>query len=179
MAFLTLPEGPEDSPVDVQLRDALNHDETVWTAKIIRTEGTLDASSLELFAIARIADPFGRQSGHPPLRIGQPVLASIPGRVLKDVIVMPRAGVRQLDRIILLDPNELTIQSHRIEAIWSDAEHVVVRDATIADGSLLATTHLIYAPDGSKVEILPDPNVPAQDMAGMAPKDKASGNEQL
>ena len=179
MAFLTLPEDPEDSPVDVQLRDALNHDETVWTAKIIRTEGTLDASSLELFAIARVSDPFGRQSGHRPLRIGQPVLASIPGHVLKDVTVIPRAGVRQLDRIILLDPNELTIQSHRIEAIWSDAEHVVVRDATIANGSLLATTHLIYAPDGSKVEILPDPNVPTQDMAGLGPNDKASGNEQL
>ncbi|GAF95631.1 unnamed protein product, partial [marine sediment metagenome] len=60
-----------------------------------------------------------------------------------------------------------------------DEEHVVVRDPTIADGSLLATTHLIYAPDGSKVEILPDPNVATQDMAGLGPNNKASGNEQL
>ncbi len=179
MAFLTLPEGPEDPHVDVQLRDALNHDETVWTAKIIRTEGTLDESSLELFAIARISDPFGRESERPPLRIGQPVVATMPGRVLKNVIVVPRMAVRQLDRIILLDPNELTIESRRIEAIWSDEEHVVIRDPTIADGSLLATTHLIYAPDGSKVEILPDPNVATKDMAGLESKDKASGNEQL
>jgi len=179
MAFLTLPEEPEDPPVNVQLRDALNHDETFWTAKIIRTEGTLDESSLELFAIARVLDPFGRESGRPPLRIGQPVVASIPGRVLKNVIVVPRMAVRQLDRIILLDPNELTIESRRIEIIWSDEEHVVVRDPTIADGSLLATTHLIYAPEGSKVEILPDPNVATQDMAGFESKDKAGGNEQL
>ncbi len=179
LAFLTLPEGPEDPPVDVQLRDALNDDETVWTAKIIRTEGTLDESSLELFAIARISDPFGRKSQHPPLRIGQPVVATMSGRVLKNVIVVPRMAVRQLDRIILLDPNELTIESRRIEIIWSDEEHVVVRDPTIADGALLATTHLIYAPDGSKVEILPDPNVAAQDMAGFESKNKAGGNEQL
>jgi RND family efflux transporter MFP subunit len=179
MAFLTLPEGPEDSPVDVQLRDALNHDETIWTAKIIRTEGTLDESSLELFAIARVSDPFGRESEYPPLRIGQPVVASIPGRVLKDVIAVPRMAVRQLDRIILVDPNELTIESHRIETIWSDEEYVVVRDPTITDGALVATTHLIYAPDGSKVEILPDPNAATQDMAGFESKNKAGGNEQL
>jgi multidrug efflux pump subunit AcrA (membrane-fusion protein) len=179
MAFQTLPEGREDPPVDVQLQDALNHDETVWTAKIIRTEGTLDENSLELFAIARVSDPFGRKSERPPLRIGQPVVATIPGRVLKDVIVLPRVGVRQIDRIILLDPNELTITSRHIEAIWSDEEHVVVRDPTIADGSLLATTHLIYAQDGSKVEILPDPNVATKGMAGFESKDKTGGNEQL
>ncbi len=179
MAFLTLPEGPEDTPVDVQLRDALNHNETVWTAKIIRTEGTLDASSLELFAIARISDPFGRKSQHPPLRIGQPVVATMSGHVLKNVIVVPRMAVRQLDRIILVDPNDLTIESCRIEIIWSDEEHVVVRDPTIPDGALLATTHLIYAPDGSEVEILPDPNVATQSVVGFESKDKAGGNEQL
>lgn len=179
MAFLTLPEGAEDLPVDVQLRDVLNHDETVWKAKIIRTEGTLDESSLELFAIARVSDPFGRESEHPPLRIGQPVVATMAGRVLKDVIVLPRVAVRQLDQIILLDPNELTIESRRIDTIWSDEEQVVIRDTTIADGSLLATTHLIYAPDGSKVEILPDPNVATQDLAGFESRDKAAVNEQL
>jgi len=82
LAFLTLPEGPEDPPVDVTLRDALNPDDTVWKAQIVRTEGTLDQSSLELFAIARISDPFGRKSEHPPLRIGQPVVATILGQVL-------------------------------------------------------------------------------------------------
>ena len=179
MAFLTLPEGPEDPPVEVQLRDALNHGETVWTAKIIRTEGALDKDSLDLFAIARIFDAFGRKSERPPLRIGQPVVASIPGRVLKDVIVIPRFAVRHLDQIILVDPNELTIESRRIETIWSDEEHIVIRDPTIADGALLATTHLIYAPNGSKVEILPDPNVATKSMAGFESKDKAGGNEQL
>jgi RND family efflux transporter MFP subunit len=179
MAFLTLPEGPEDPPVEVWLRDALNHDETVWMAKIIRTEGALDENSLDLFAIARIFDAFGRKSEHPPLRIGQPVVASIPGRVLKDVIVVPRMAVRHLDQIILVDPNELTIESRRIETIWSDEEYVVVRDPTIADGSLLAITHLIYAPNGSKVEILPDPNAATKGMAGFESKDKASENKQL
>jgi len=179
MAFLTLPEGPEDPPIDVQLRDALDENsDTVWAAKIIRTEGTLDRNSLELFAIARVFDPFGRKSAHPLLRIGQPVVASIPGRVLKDVIVVPRMAVRQLDRIFLVDPNELTINRYTIEPVWSDEDYVIVRDPTIANGALLATTHLIYAPNGSKVEILPDPNVPAKKVVALESGDKADANKQ-
>lgn len=179
MAFLTLPEGPEDPPIDVELRDALDENsKTVWTAKIIRTEGTLDRNSLELFAIARIFDPFGRKSEHPVLRIGQPVVATIPGRVLKNVIVIPRMAVRQLDRIFLVDPNELTINRYTIEPVWSDEDYVIVRDPAITDGALLATTHLIYAPDGSKVEILPDPNAATKQVAGLESRDKPGGNEQ-
>lgn len=49
--------------------------DTVWQAKIVRTKGALDENALELFAVARVDDPFGLASGHPPLRIGQPVTA--------------------------------------------------------------------------------------------------------
>ena len=34
--------------------------------------------------------------------------------------------------------------------------HVVVRDALIGNGTLLATTRLVYAPDGAAVEIIPN-----------------------
>jgi len=180
MAFLTLPEGPEDPPVDVQLRDTLNEtSDTVWMAKIIRTEGTLDRNSLELFAIARISDPFALASEGPPLRIGQPVVARIPGRVLEDVVALPVGAVRQLDQIVLLEPNEpngLCINSQRIEIIWKNETHVIVRDPNITDGALLATTHLVYAPEGSEVEILPDPNV-ATDSATDAESPEADKTE--
>lgn len=154
LRFLSLPEGPEDPPLTVELRDALDPTGPVWHASIIRTEGALDASSLDLFAIAQILDPFGRLSGDPPLRIGQPVLALIPGHVLKNVIVVPRSAVRQLNRVFLIDTNDLTLHSRAIDPIWSDELRVVIRDPEIADGTLLATTHLIYTPEGSKVEIL-------------------------
>ncbi len=181
MAFLTLPEGPEDPPVDVTLRDALNPDNTVWKAQIIRTEGTLDQSSLELFAIARISDPFGRQSKTPPLRIGQPVVATILGQVLENVMAVPRMAVRELDQILLLEPNEpneLMIRSQRIEILWSDETHVIVKDPEIEDGILLATSHLIYAPEGSQVERLPDPNMSTEAVTEANDPDAANKQSQ-
>ncbi len=157
LPLLILPERVGDPPVEVVLRDTLNPaNETVWRAQIIRTEGTLDASSLELFAIAKIDDPFGIVSEKPPLRIGQPVTASISGKVLKNVMVLPRVGVKRLDQIHIVDPKDLTLHNLTIEAVWADEHNVLVRDPHIPDGSLLSITKLYYAPEGAKVEILPD-----------------------
>lgn len=157
LPLLDLPEDVEDPSVFVELRDALNEEnENIWMAQIIRTEGTLDSNSLELFAIAKVDDPFGQISGKPPLRIGQPVIASISGKVLKSVIALPRLGVKRLDQVYLVDPEKLTLHNRTIEAIWADKKHVIIRDPNIPDGSLLATTKLSYAPEGAQVEILPD-----------------------
>lgn len=168
LPMLFLPEDAGDPPVDVELRDALNpENETVWQAQIIRTEGTLDANSLELFAIAKVNNPFGLNSAMPPLRVGQPVTASISGKTLKSVMAIPRIAVKRLDQIYLIHPKKLTLHTRTIQALWADEEHVIVRDPNIPDGSLLATTKLSYTPEGARVEILPtiDPDaVPATTM---------------
>ncbi|MCA9217946.1 MAG: efflux RND transporter periplasmic adaptor subunit [Planctomycetales bacterium] len=158
MKFLTLPESIEDSPIDVTFRDAIDkNSDSVWHGKILRTEGTLDQDSLELFAIARIVDPFGHESGQPPLRPGQPVAASVPGMVIRNAIALPRSAVRQLDQIFLVDKTALTLSERTIVPIWSDEDSVIVQDPdTVHDGALLATTTLVYPPEGAKVEIIPD-----------------------
>lgn len=157
MRFLDLPEEASDEPVDVVLRDALDAaNETEWKGRIVRTEGALNAQSLDLFAIARIDDPFGRKSGAAPLRIGQPVTAKVPGRLLPKVIAIPRAAVRQLSRITVVDPETLTISKRTVVPIWENDTHLIIRDETLVDGTWLATAFLTYSPEGTKVEILPD-----------------------
>ncbi|MCS1408065.1 MAG: Multidrug resistance protein MdtA [Verrucomicrobia subdivision 3 bacterium] len=172
MAFLTLPEETGDPAVEVRLRDALNEaNDTVWKAQIIRTEGVLDEITLELFAIARIVDPFGRQSGQPPLRIGHPVVGFIPGKVLKDVYAIPRVAVRKLENIFLVDKSDLTLSQLTISPIFSDEDYLIVRHPAITLDKYLATTHLIYAPDGAKAEILPEVgDEPVAQATEVAPK---------
>ena len=85
------------------------------------------------------------------------------GKILKDVIAIPRSAVRQLNRIYLVDREALTLDRLEIEELWSDAEHIVVRDPSIRDRALLATSRLVYAPNVSKVEILPDDPEPEPD----------------
>ena len=166
---VTLPEDASDPPLAVTLRDGLDdQSSTEWSARILRTEGALDSSTLELFAIARIEDPFGLQSEHPPLRIGQPVIAAIPGKTLKDVFVIPRKAVSQLSRIRIVDPATLKLGSSYIRPLHSDDDNIIFRDPSLEDGTLLALTRLVYAPDGGGVIIIPEENdeIPVDSAAG-------------
>lgn len=175
LQYLDLPEFSDDAPVPVELRDAINpNSDWTWRAEIVRTEGSLDADSLELFAVARIIDPFGRTSGEPPLRIGQPVAATIEGSTLQNVTAIPRAAVRQLDQVYLIDSEELTLSPRTIEPLWSDKEYMIVRDSTIPDGSMISTTQLVYAPEGAKVEIIPEIDVTATAAANQPDADGQS-----
>lgn len=163
LSFLKLPELASDPPVEVELRDAIDEtSENVWDAKIVRTEGTLDQSSLELFAIAVVEDPFGLNSPKAVLRMGQPVTAAIKGLVLENVIMVPRNAVSQLNKVFVVDRDKLTLSQRTIEPIWSDEQHMIIRDPRIQHGDLLATTRLVYAPEGSPVEIIPDADATAE-----------------
>ena len=177
LPFLELPELTGDKTVSVTLRDAITETKDItWQAQIVRTEGTLDENSLELFAIARIEDPFGRRSGNPPLRIGQPVIASIHGKVLRDVVAIPRIAVRKLDQVILVDRKEMTLNPITISPLWSDRDHVIIESDAIEDGEFVSTTHLVYAPAGAKVEIIPDIEMSTADAQSSSEADTQNSN---
>lgn len=155
--FVNLPASADDPPVSVKLYDALGRiDEETrdsWDARIVRTEGALDESSRELFAIARVDDPFGLVSKKAELRIGQPVRAAVSGIVLENVFVLPRDALRGVNRIYLIERPDLTIQKVEIEPVWSTDEKLVVREG-LQPGDWLATSRMPYAPEGAPIEIV-------------------------
>lgn len=160
LAFARLPTRENDAPVAVTLTDALNarsgKEPHQWKAKIVRTEGALDESSRELFAIARIDDPFGLVSGNPELRIGQPVRAAVEGIVLDNVFVLPRNALRGVNRVYVIDPATLTIRRTDVVPLWSTPTELVVRDG-LQEGDWIASSRLPYAPDGAPVQLVEKP----------------------
>ena len=154
---LTLPEDTDDPPLSVTLQDGLDEDSTTaWDASILRTEGALDARTLELFAIARIEDPYGLKSEKVPLRVGQPVTAAIPGKKLEDVFVIPREAVSRLSRIRVVDPETMKLGTAYIHPLHSDDDHIVFKSSSLEDGTLLILTRLVYAPDGGDIVVVVD-----------------------
>lgn len=177
LKFVRLPASSDDPPVSVTLHDALGRiDEETrdsWEARIVRTEGALDENSRELFAIARVDDPFGLETDHPELRIGQPVRADVRGMVLEDVFVLPRSALRGVNRIYLIERPELTIHKLTIEPVWSTTDKLVVREG-LGPGDWVATSLMPYAPEGAPVEII-EPAM-ATDDADSATVAKPSGS---
>lgn len=158
LPFVDLPEKENDSPVEVILNDALadpsqpaSHQ---WKARIVRTEGTLDPTSRELFAIAVIEDPFSLGSDLPQLRIGQPLRARIGGVTLENVFVIPRTAMRDINRIFLIEKDGPHISKTDISPLWANSEVVIVKNG-LSPGDWLATSRLPYTPDKAPVEIIP------------------------
>lgn len=162
LTHITLPNNPDDPPLDVTLVDALNDDSgQTWAGKIVRTEGALDERSRKLFIIARVDDPFGLNpknkasatNSNSPLRIGQPVRAILQGETIPNVFVIPRNTLRRPNEVLVVDPKELTLKRQKIIPVWSDPENLIVQEDLI-EGWHLVTNRLAAAPEGAKVQII-------------------------
>lgn len=169
-AEVRLPISPKDLPftpfqnqttlaaTPAVIRDGLtthqSEDQPTWTAQLIRSEGVIDETSRELFLIARIRDPYGIESGAPPLRIGQPIVAEIQGNLLKDVFVIPRKTLRTTSEALLVDNEALTLQRYPIEPFWSDVDNLVVTH-DLPENHSIVTTRIPYTGNGARIEIVP------------------------
>lgn len=148
-------EGKQSIPVT--LSDAINsNNKTIWKANIKHVEGELDESSRELFVIADIEDPFGIISNSPPLRINQPVKATIIGNTLKDAYVIDRKFLYGADEIILIE-NDL-IQRKKINLVWTTPDTVITQDQELK-GKTIATSRLGFATDGTPIEVISPENL--------------------
>ncbi len=145
--------------IPVKLKDALNSENTtVWNASIRRVEGELDQSSRELFVIAQIKDPFGIYSKkiddsaeHSPLRINQPVLASIVANTIENAFVIERKNLYGADEVLLIEDGKIVRRS--IKIIWATEDSVITVDPDLA-GKVLATSRLSYANTGTPIEVM-------------------------
>lgn len=184
-AEVRLPVSPKDLPFTpfqnqseleatvATLRDGLTDrrqgQQLAWQAQLIRTEGVIDETSRELFIIARIPDPYGLESGKPPLRMGQPVTAEIPGDVLENVFVIPRTSLLGAFETLLVDNETMKIRRYDVTPFWQDAENLVVTD-DLPENHSIVITRLPSAANGSVIEAIePSKPLEAADASALAP----------
>lgn len=172
LGFVDLPATPSSiNQRTVTLHASIGGQAQEWTGKIVRTEGAIDPDSRQLFAIAQIDNPY--QSSQTPLRIGQYVKADVSGKVLQDVIVIPRSALRE-DREVLLVDELNTLQKRTVQVLWKDAEVAVIGEG-LEDGDVISLTSLGTVTNGSQVKATIDgkpassESASAGDGAGMPP----------
>jgi RND family efflux transporter MFP subunit len=136
--------------VPVTLSARFGNQEWEWQGEVVRTDASIDVDSRVVYAVAEVHKPFARQAGseRPPLAPGLFVHASIRGKALPDVTLLPRSALHSDDRVLLVEggeQNERTV-SRQVLVLQGDAsqvwvqglkrgERVVVREpAVITDG---------------------------------------------
>lgn len=167
IAFLDLPshtgnlsaaDSMENAP-EVDLVSRIGNQDYHWTGKLSRTEGVLDTRTRVLFSVVQIADPYNLNSQNSrnnewndePLRIGTYVNATIRGRMLEDVIVLPRYTL-QANNVIWTADAEGRLRPKTVEVLTINGDDVYISSG-LENGDRVILTRLENPLNGSPVQI--------------------------
>ncbi len=126
-----------------------------WQGRVIRTEGSVDRATRQVFVIVQIDDPYKRHSDNrPPLEIGQFVKADIKGKVLEGVYAIPRTAVQGSDTIMAVD-KESRLQRKTIKPVWETHDQLLVKGG-LSEGEQLCVTYVPFAANNVKVNLAPE-----------------------
>ncbi len=164
-AFLDLPEtyqndqNGDQAGAQVEFSTRIGPRVDIWPGRLVRTEGSIDVRTRQLFVVARIDKPYVRQNDRPALKIGQFLEARIFGNQLQQVFVIPRHTVRGEKTVHLVDADN-QLQRRELDIIWRDDQHLIA-SGPLQTGDRLSLTNLPFAADGIEVQIAGEPAKPA------------------
>jgi len=158
LAFLDLPDWSDRNPSQNAPRVVLSArylgEDQQWEGAVVRTEGTVDVRTRQVFAVARIKDPYARKAGssHKPLPMGLFVEAAIDGITAEGIIPLPRQVLRPDGTLLVVTPEE-TIDVRKVTITRSEASTLYVSEG-LKDGEAIAMTALEFVSDGMPVKII-------------------------
>lgn len=154
LAYLDLPLSFRNNPhhnsgPDVRFHATYAGREHTYMGRIVRIEGEIDARSGMIALVGRVDNPY-RQRGRntPPLAVGMFVTAEILGHRAENVVVIPRAALREKNRVLVVTGNRLYYRT--INILRADAEKVVVKSG-LKSGEQLCLSSLDTVVDGMRV----------------------------
>jgi RND family efflux transporter MFP subunit len=110
-----------------------------WEGRVVGAEGALDPGTRLAHLVARVADPYGLESGEPPLSVGLFVEAEILGPEHRDVVALPRSALRGSDRVTVVD-RDGRLHSRSVELLRIDGETAFVSAGLAAGDRVAART---------------------------------------
>lgn len=142
-----------------------------WQGSIVRTDAKIDDRNRLLYLIAQVDDPYGfnavkntqknneqsdneqteQQSDRSILAAGMFVKADIPGRMIKNIFVIPRTAIRDQNTVWLLDES-LKLNIRSVNVIHRDDTSAYI-DSGLQDGDVIVTSPLEAVVDGMQLRI--------------------------
>lgn len=171
LEWITFPDAghPQGSPVRV-IRERGNGEPVVRQGTVVELLGDVTQNGRMAQVLVSIADPLELEKpaqGRRPLLLGEYVRVEIEGPELHDVIVVPRAAIREGSRVWVKDAgNQLEVRP--VEIVLSRKETVLIGQG-LQDGDEIITSQVPAAIPGlplQTVEASPSPVNAAPDSGG-------------
>ena len=177
LAFVDLPEATEiaetgawDGP-PVTLSATRMGKPAEWQARIVRSEGVVDEKSRVTYAVARIDDPYRLHEAGIPLPVGTFVTAEIAGRMMDEVIRVPRSALRSASQLLIVDEDN-RIRIRDVDVVRADARYAYIGDGAEA-GERIAVSAIETPLNGMYVRTTDRPETDAEQSGQVASKDEA------
>lgn len=123
-----------------------------WEGRIVRTEGEIDAGSRMVHVVARVENPDA--AAQAPLPVGLFVQAEIRGQIARGVIELPRAALRDGDRVLVVDAGD-RLRFRPVTLLRADRDSVLVSSGLEA-GERVCVSPLQLVVDGMQVAPVAD-----------------------
>jgi multidrug efflux pump subunit AcrA (membrane-fusion protein) len=131
-----------------------------WRGSIQRTEGQVDPRSRMVTLVARVADPYGRQTPSAvPLAAGLFVSARIAGRAVEGVYELPGVALRNGERVWVVDSEE-RLRFRPVELLRRGHDSVVIATG-LRPGERVCVSPLEAVTDGMRVRVNPSASSPS------------------
>jgi RND family efflux transporter MFP subunit len=118
-----------------------------WMGELVRTEAEIDSRSRMVNAIVRVAN--ADDGDHPPLPVGLFVNAEIQGRLVDDVVILPRAVLRNQNQVLVVDDDN-RLRFRDVTLLRFDQDNVVINGGLDA-GEIVNLSPLQTVIEGMRV----------------------------
>lgn len=153
-ALLNLPFGDEltqEAQPSVTLHGRALGEDHQWSARLVRTEASLDAQSRMLYAVAELPEPFNTERHGAPLLMGSFVTAEIEGKPLTDIVSLPITAVFQRDRLYSVSDDGEVVEK-QVRVLTIEGERIWVK-GDLREGEPVITDRQGYVSPGVTVRI--------------------------
>ncbi len=164
LAFLDLPLGargelPIENQAKVILSTYYGGQYYEWIGRLVRTEAEIDTRTRMVNAVVRVVDTQGIDNGkgveQPALPVGLFVHAEIEGRVVNDVVTLPRAVLRNQSQVLVVD-DENRLRYRNVELLRFENDAVVISGG-LEEGEIVNLSPIQTVIDGMRVSPINEP----------------------
>jgi RND family efflux transporter MFP subunit len=162
LGYLDIPLGArgqltsKEAP-DVTLMGYYGGQQYNWSGDLVRTEAVIDADSNTVQTIIRVDQPVATENNvksgkkaNIPLPIGLFVQATIQGRIVDDLIVLPRSVIRNNNQVLVVDAENKMY--YRDVEIYRLEESRVLISAGLLPGELICISPIQAVVEGMSVQ---------------------------
>ena len=135
---------------EVELVGSYGGKEYTWMGKLLRTEATIDPNSNTVQSIIRIEQPSADVAGKSiPLPIGLFVEARIAGKLIENIVSLPRSVIRNNSQVLVVDA-ENKMYYRDVEIFRLEQDRVLISGG-LMPGEKICTSPIQAVVDGMSV----------------------------